>query len=513
MTHPQPTVSTSSDTPRKRWRTVFMDGDVLQATAEARAMRAAGPEVFDAGLRVVARAEDEIGAVRRNVRDAAGAVLAWLAAVVAHDDAGGDLDGVLDRCLRPGPDVERVNYAAMAAEIEAVTGVSLSPRRVQTAVLQLRAARGKRVVAERDAALERVAGSDAAHPSAPEPDAEPLQTALRELDVDLRASFDELAELAELTDPAADTTRRALGTAVLTAVRAAAGRVIDRDFGEGIPERETPHTGDLEDRFLTFVRDSVRRRADAGAADDRVEPHLRRLLVTLAESGARAVGADTDAENDVNLVMHGARVVCCLLGVDSLPGVVAQLNVLVTGRALIQTDLYVAEMLRLAARAESLHDDAATKRYLTWVRRLPEDRRLPSALRVASYCRSNAATRIYDRVFDGALDADAPALADATRPPRTYRQLADAAHDAMLARDGGGTLTLTGVLVRHTVSAKLDGHDRDVRAHLEALGEDKALERLEALIRFENNDALVRAARSHAVAVYPTLATRLICAG
>jgi len=215
----------------------------------------------------------------------------------------------------------------------------------------------------------------------------------------------------------------------------------------------------------------------------------------------------------VNLVMHGARVVCALLGVDSLPGVVAQLNVLVTGRAMIQTDLYVAEMLRLAARAEALHDDAQTKRYLTWVRRLPEDRRLPSALRVASYCRSNAATRVYDRLFDGALDPDAPALADATRPPRSYRQLADAAHDAMLARDSGCTLTLTGALVRHTVSAKLDGHDNDVRAHLKALGEDKALERLEALIKFENNDALVRAARRHTVAVYPNLATRLICAG
>ena len=348
-----------------------MEGNVLQATAEARAGRASGPEVYDAGLRVVARAEDEIGAVRRNVRDAAGAVLAWLAAVVAHDDAGGDLDGVLDRCLRPGPDVERVNYAAMAAEIETVTGISLSPRRVQTAVLQLRAARGKRVAAERADAREAIV--------VPEPDAEPLHTALRELDADLRAGFDELSAA---HSKATDAMRRELGTAVLTAVRAAAGRVIDRDFGEGIPEQDTPHTGDLEDRFLSFVRDAVLRRADddaTGPAMVRVEPHLRRLLVTLAESGARAVGAGTDAENDVNLVMHGARVVGCLLGVDSLPGVVAQLNVLVTGRALIQTDLYVAEMLRLAARAEALHEDADTKRYLTWVRRLPEDRRLPSA--------------------------------------------------------------------------------------------------------------------------------------
>ena len=216
----------------------------------------------------------------------------------------------------------------------------------------------------------------------------------------------------------------------------------------------------LKGAFLTYVRDAVCRRAvDDGGEPDRVEPHLRRLLVALAESSACGMGADAGAESDVNLVMHGGRVVACLLGVDSLPGVMAQLNVLVAGRSLIQTDLYVAEMLRLAERAEALHDDAETKRYLTWVRRLPEDRRLPSALRVASYCRSNAATRIYDRVFEGTLDANALALADATRPPRTYLQLADAAHDAMLARDGGCTLTLTGAFVRHVVAAKLSGDE------------------------------------------------------
>ena len=82
--------------------------------------------------------------MRKNVRDAAAAVLAWLAAVVAHDEAGGNLDGVLDRCLRPGPDIERVNFAAMAQEIKQVTGVELSPRRVQTAVNQLRAARSNK---------------------------------------------------------------------------------------------------------------------------------------------------------------------------------------------------------------------------------------------------------------------------------------------------------------------------------------------------------------------------------
>ena len=478
-----------------------MDGEKVRAVAEAGALArgdATAPPA-DAGLTFVGRAQDEVGRVRKNVRDAAAAVLAWLAAVVAHDEAGGDLDDVLDRCLRPGPDVSRLNYTALAKEIHRVTGVELSPRRVQTAIGQLRTVRG-------NGSRRGPVADEVAPPAGLAERLGRLRTALAGCPAPTPGASGAVGDRADA---------RALGTEVLTAVRAAAGRVIDRDFGEGIPADGMAVTRDLEHRFLTYVRDGVRRRAaetEPEAADRAAD--VAALLGTLSRAVRQAEASGRpDAETDVRLVMHGAKVVVSLLGGDSLPGLMAQLNVLVAGRALIHTELYVAEMLRLADAADALHDDAETGRYLTWVRRLPEDRRVPSARRVASYCRSNAATRIYDRLFDGTLAAEQPALADMTRPPRTWRALADATHDLMRERDGGCTLTLTGLLVRHTVGATLDGDAAAVREHLRSLGEDKALDRLEALVKFENNDALVRAARGHAVAVYPALATRLIVAG
>lgn len=488
------------DDARRRWRTVFVDGAILDATTPSHDRDAPATEPT---LRMVARLEDEVVGVRKNVRDAARAVLAWLAAVVGHEGKT-DLDATLDRCLRPGPDIERVNYAALAEEIFRVTGEQLTAKRVQTAVTHLRAARQKKADAAAAKALARAAA----------PAAATLRHALDQLDARLRDNF---AELTADEPRGHDAVRREIGTEVLTAVRSAAGRVIDRDFGEGIPD--TVNLAALEDRFLNFVRDSLRRGAAGknGTAGKNgkngtgpfnhgggLEADLRRLLITLADH-------DATAESDMKLVMHGSRVVASLLGVDSLPGVMAQLNVLVAGRGLIDTDLYVAEMLRLGELAESLHDDPATKTYLNWVRRLPEDQRLPSPIRVSSYCRSNAATRLFDRLYTGDLAPEHAATADAGHPQRTYLQLASDTHDLMLERDGGFTLTLTTHLIRHVVTAHLTGDTADAVAYLEALGPDKALDRLEALIRFENNDELVAEARQLVTRVHPELKRQLVC--
>ena len=213
----------------------------------------------------------------------------------------------------------------------------------------------------------------------------------------------------------------------------------------------------------------------------------------------------------MRLVLHGAAAVTSLMGECSLPGVMAHLNVMVAGRDLVETDLYVAEMLRLAGLAEALHDDAATEGLRQYARRLPEDRRLPSPIRVGSYCRSNAATRLYDRIHRGEFDPHAPALADASLT-MTYLQLADATHDAMLARDGGFTLTLSTEFLRHVVHARVAGNTAALDAYLSRLGQAKALDRLEALVRYENNDALVAEAHDHAVRVHPSLQNKLICA-
>ncbi|MEM7625164.1 MAG: hypothetical protein AAF333_06000 [Planctomycetota bacterium] len=466
---------------RVRWRTVFVDGAVLEATTPSPGLGDDQP-VEQPDLRIVARREDEVAGVRKNVQDSARAVLAWLAAVVEHEGKT-DLDDVLDRCLRPGPDVERVNYAAMAQDIFRVTGVELTAKRVQTAVSHLRASHARK---HTEAGRKQVPASDT------------LRRHLDELDAKVRENFATLAA-DETAGHAA--VRRAIGTEVLTAVRSAAGRVIDRDFGEGIPD--TVNLEALEGRFLGFVRDTLRRQTFGSRAPG-LEHDLRHLLITLTDH-------DATAESDMKLVMHGSAVVSSLLGVDSLPGVMAQLNVLVSGRGLIDTDLYVAEMIRLANLAESLHDDAGTRTYLNWNRRLPEDRRLPSAIRVASYCRANAATRMFDRLFVGDLKAHDTALADAGKPPRNYLQFACDTHDAMLQRDSGFTLTLTTEMIRHVTVAHLTGDQAPARDYVQHLGADKALDRLEGLIRYDNSDRLVAAARELVTSVFPELRRQLVC--
>ena len=460
-----------------------MDGTILDSTTPSFDDDTATPS--EPTTRPITRLDDEVAGVRKNVQDSACAVLAWLSAVVAHEGKT-DLDDILDRCLRPGPDIERVNYAAMADDIFRVTGVELSAKRVQTAVTHLRAAREKQAAQALDEAV---------------PARDELAQRLAELDARLRDNFASLTADETSTHAAL---RREMGTAVLTAVRSAAGRVIDRDFGEGIPD--TVNLQALEGRFLGFVRDTLRKQAARGLASQSgtAEQDLRRLLITLADH-------DATAEADMKLVMHGSAVVASLLGVDSLPGVMAQLNVLVSGRGLIDTDLYVAEMVRLGHLAESLRDDAATKTYMNWVRRLPEDQRLPSPIRVASYCRSNATTRLLDKLYAGDLDPDAIALADATQPPRTYLHLAVDTHDRMLALDGGFTLTLTTQLLRHVVVAHLTGDPAAAITYLEGLGQAKALDRLEALIKFDNNDELVAEAQALVVSVYPGLKRQLVC--
>ena len=75
-----------------------------------------------------------------------------------------------------------------------------------------------------------------------------MREGLRDLEKQLREAFDELARRDSSSDAAMR--RRALGTEVLTVVRAAAGRVIDRDFGEGIPGDVSALADDLEGRFF-----------------------------------------------------------------------------------------------------------------------------------------------------------------------------------------------------------------------------------------------------------------------
>lgn len=411
--------------------------------------------------RILRRVDDEVDTVRANVKDAARAVAEWVAGALDHDNAA-DLDRILDKCLRPGPDVTAVNFAALAEHINEALGINLSAKRVQTAVEHLRRGRDNepRAMASTDSVKLRL---DALHDK-------------------LAADFDALTDGGEH-----DMLNREVATTVLGAVRAAAARVIDCDYGEGIP-REVD-IDQLETDFLHFVRDMVNDQPAAASTG----ADLRKLLITLGEY-------DGSAGGDMRLVVDGARVTAALAGPDSLPGVMAQLNVLVAGRNLIETELYCAEMDRLALAAAALHDDAATQTYMNWVRRLDEAERVPSPLRVASYCRNNAATHILDRLFTGELADD----------HSQWLARAAAGIETMAAADSGFELIRVTQAIYFTVVAKLGGSADGIEGFFRDLGPDKTLDVVEALIRYENCDPLVDAARAHAAAVFPKIKRQLI---
>ena len=394
--------------------------------------------------------------------------MTWVAAIL-EDRHETDLNDVLDRCLRPGPDIERVNYAALAEQIGRTTGVVLSAKRVQTAIHHLRQCDGNKAVAT--------------NPS-------PLKQKLDALHRQLEANYAALTDAGAAPD---DPSRREIAVAVLGAVRAAAGHLIDNAYGEGIPDQIDLDA--LEGRFLDFVREMVRQ----GPLSDPATPlarDLRQLLVDLGQF-------DGSTEDLMRLVVDGSHVVASLAGPDSLAGLMAQLNVLVAGRYLLDSELYCAELLRLSAAATALHDDPATRSLMNWVRRLDEAQRLPSPLRAASYCLNNAATHIFARLYRGEWpesEADA------------WLTKAEWCLDEMRRRDSGFRLIQTTQVIHLTVTAKLTGDDAAIKSAFTAMGPTKALAVLQDLIKYDNCSEVIQAAREHAVAALPELRHQLIFA-
>ncbi|MCC6580812.1 MAG: hypothetical protein IT440_10255, partial [Phycisphaeraceae bacterium] len=286
-------------------------------------------------------------------------------------------------------------------------------------------------------------------------------------------------------DPADAELRRHVAAAILAAVRVAAGRVIDHGFGEHISAGLD--LDELESAYLDFVRDVSRHGAPASPAAE-----LHRLMLALA-------GHDGSAEADMRLVVEGSRVVSTLAGPDSLPGLIAQLNVLVAGRRILPSDVYVREMFRIAEDAAQLHDDDVTQSYLNWVRRLDEALRVPTPLRVASYALNNAATHILEHVHTGELT-----------PAATHMARAHHAIDQMRLRDSGFSLLPVTQLIEQAVAAQIAGHDAPMREYWTRLDEDHALKLLEDLCRYESCDSLVRRISEQAFAAHPALKTKLL---
>ena len=452
-----------------RPQTYFVDWSDLESKLSARAMQTTHvtnhTDRRRSGPRLITTVDRETDHLRENVKDAAKAVLSWLSAVANHDGST-DLNAVLDRCLRPGPDVGKLNYEALAKEVSETIGVELSAKRVRTAVEHLRKSHEQKAnTMQRQSIKQKL---DALHAQLQD-----NYSAL--LDADGTAEGDSL--------------RRLISVDVLAAVRCAAGRMIENDFGEGIPQ--SVDVDQLQDRFLDFVRDVM----GGGRGDEQntLAADLHRLLVTLCDY-------DRSSESDMQVVVDGSRVVADLAGPGSLAGLIGQLNVLVTGRFLLDTQTYCGELARLAEAAAALNEDGATRTFMNWVHRQQEDRRVPSPLRISSYCLNNAATHMLERIFKGELSEDVNA----------QLKTAEDYIEQMRRRDSGFVLIKTTEVIYLTVVAKLTGDASPIESLFQSLGRAQTLSRLEDLANYESCRELVQAAQAHAISAIPQLKHQLI---
>jgi len=458
-----------ADDSSQRPRTLYVDFAMLETAVSGpdavRIYKPATPASSKRPSRVTTVGREADG-LRRNVRDAARAVLTWLASVTQHD-AADDLDRVLDRCLRPGPDAPALNYTALAQEINDTLGLDLSAKRVQTAVRHLR-----------EASTRQTSNITAA----------PAPTLAQRFDAlyaQLRTNHDGLIREQK---QGGHVLSRAVTHDVLCVLRSAAGRLIECGFGEGIPQH-----ADLDatrQRFLGFVRRVMR---EGYGADSRstLREDIARLLKALHDH-------DGSAEADMQLVVSGACIVADLAGPDALPGIMARLNVLMVGRPMLESEFFVEQMLKLADTAGSLVKDRATQTYMAWVRLQPEDRRTPSPNRVRSYCLNNAATHVLQRLHTGELTG------------AHWFATAQKCYDTMHEHDRGFQLLKTTEAIMLCVLADLTHNAQPARELFQRLGYDKSLGLLHDLARYDNSPDLNRLVRRHADTVYDGIASQLL---
>jgi hypothetical protein len=418
----------------------------------------------------VTTVDDEVADLRVNVKDAARAVLTWLASVTQHD-TDGNLDRVLDRCLRPSTDASEVNYTALASEINQSLGLDLSAKRVQTAVRHIRHAANN----SKDQNPDTTA--DVLPPT--------MTQRFDALYARLQANHHRLVHSLNKSDHAF---RRATAHDVLAVLRASAGRLIECSFGEGIPQHV-----DLDatrQRFLVFIQHAT---GHGLGTENQTTLHddMDKLLSALRDH-------DGSAEADMQLVIAGANIVADLAGPDSLPGIMARLNILMVGRPLLDTDFFIQQMLQLAAAAGNLIDDKPTRAYMGWVRHQPKDRQTPGPNRVRSYCLNNAATHILQRLHTGELTG------------AHWFQTAEQAFDTMRKHDRGFKLLKTTEAIMLCVLAELTDNTEPASDFFARLGRDKSLDLLCDLRKFDNNDALNRLVRRHTTAVHPSLKGQLL---
>lgn len=181
-------------------------------------------------------------------------------------------------------------------------------------------------------------------------------------------------------DPLGQTQRDHAAISILNLVRAVVSHILPADFAENVQDADLD---EIEGMILNFARSLPANDKEQASDFQLLRKDVARLLQVLQ---------DYDVEShsdDLEIVEIGTRVIIDLVGQDHLCGLFAQLNIIVTIRELITASDYASEMSRLATKATELHKDEQTARLRRRISKLPEEDRLPSPIRLASYCRGN----------------------------------------------------------------------------------------------------------------------------
>jgi len=394
-----------------------------------------------------------------------------MAQLVQHNGALA-LNEALDRCLRPGPDPTDLNYTAMAREINKACETSFSPKRIRNAVKHLRHKRQTSLSA-RQAKHQRE--SD-------------FTTRLDALHIRLGDTYEKLCQSNPCMGRAF---RRAIAHEVLGVLRAAAGRLIECGYGEGIPDLINP---DSVYQHLIALAQQMGEGSQTGnqpSPDTDLKDDVSRLITALHHY-------DKSTEADADIVLAGVCVVSSLMGPSSLFGLLARLNVLMVARPMLDSPGFINQMLGLADSAGRLVHDRTTQTDMAWVRLQPKDLRTPSPNRVRSYCLNNAATHILQRLYTGELTG------------AHWFTTAESCYHTMRKHDRGFRLLQTTEAIMVCVLAELTGDHSASRDMFKRLGEAKALALLLDLARFDNSPQINRLVRQHAEMTYPGISTQII---
>lgn len=184
---------------------------------------------------------------------------------------------------------------------------------------------------------------------------------------------------------------------ILNVVRGAVGRVLPREYGEGIRDADVDQ---VEDLLLQLGKKLQDQWGDNPEAKGLIAEDLKKFLAGLLDYDPATPSCD------FVLLNSGARLLIELTGPTSFFGLFAQLNIYQVIDRLLSRDQYLDVMQRMADDADTLAQDRSVRDMVAGLNRsVPSGQEgLPSARRLVSYCLGN----LVFAALDTALAEDTP---------------------------------------------------------------------------------------------------------